>query len=205
MIGVDNIIKAKCNSVRGEWILGNMRNAAIRAMEGATQGTDKANSKNPVQKRVGGEALNPAAIEAIAAGCKVYRQGETDSEYVAYIKDLAGDPESPAVWTTPKAEQDKHTLTNQHQQGDRSMPNNEGQSMQSEKAYVRNCLIVGRDRETIFELDGDYIHPQLDGYAIIPMEDYRRLKTQAKDAEWEAEVAEAEAQEQACLNDDDNL
>lgn len=44
-------------------------------------------------------------------------------------------------------------------------------------SYVQNCLLQGRGRETLFTLDvkrEEWI-AHLDGYAIIPIEEYERL------------------------------
>lgn len=46
------------------------------------------------------------------------------------------------------------------------------------KGYVRNCLLIRRDTDEspyLFHADGDVCTPALDGYAIIPVEEYQRL------------------------------
>jgi len=63
--------------------------------------------------------------------------------------------------------------------------------------YIKNCLVKGKDKvqsykpaewnaeefivkdtgaEWLFYEDGDNVYAQLDGYAIIPMEEYDRLR-----------------------------
>ena len=43
--------------------------------------------------------------------------------------------------------------------------------------WLRNCQIMPRDGEDVlFSTNGDGIRPYLDGYAIIPVEEYNRLK-----------------------------
>ena len=43
-------------------------------------------------------------------------------------------------------------------------------------AYVTNCTIKPREGDPIlFEIEGDVINPKLDGYAIIPVEEYNDL------------------------------
>ena len=43
------------------------------------------------------------------------------------------------------------------------------------KSYVINCLLSPKNGDTIFSIEGDDIFPHLDGYAIIPMQEYERL------------------------------
>lgn len=49
------------------------------------------------------------------------------------------------------------------------------------KGYLRNCLISARiDGPNIFEIDLEgNVYACLDGYAILPMEEYVRLKEAA--------------------------
>jgi hypothetical protein len=44
------------------------------------------------------------------------------------------------------------------------------------KGLVTNCFIKARNGEFIFYLSSEGIYPKLDGYAIIPIEDYKKLK-----------------------------
>lgn len=45
----------------------------------------------------------------------------------------------------------------------------------SDKPKVQNCLIVPRQGEILFTLTEDQIIPNLDGYAIVPREQYEQL------------------------------
>ena len=47
---------------------------------------------------------------------------------------------------------------------------------QYESGYVRNCHISAREGDTLFSLFEGNFRPYLDGYAIIPIEEYERLK-----------------------------
>jgi hypothetical protein len=43
-------------------------------------------------------------------------------------------------------------------------------------SYLKNCILNGRDGEIIFSMDEKFqISPHLDGYAIIPIEEYKKL------------------------------
>jgi len=46
------------------------------------------------------------------------------------------------------------------------------------ESFVKNCLIstVGRDAETLFIKTSQGVFARLDGYAVIPREEYERLK-----------------------------
>ena len=47
---------------------------------------------------------------------------------------------------------------------------------QYENGYVKNCIINAKEGETAFSIDTKgKITPYLDGYAIIPVEEYERL------------------------------
>ena len=41
--------------------------------------------------------------------------------------------------------------------------------------FIKNCYLCARKGETIFHQTADAIIPLLDGYAIIPCEEYDRL------------------------------
>ena len=41
--------------------------------------------------------------------------------------------------------------------------------------YVKNCILSPKKDEILFSVDGDEIHPHLDGYAIIACEEYKKL------------------------------
>ena len=45
------------------------------------------------------------------------------------------------------------------------------------KGYIHNCTIKRKDSDEgpLFEIVNDHVIARLDGYAIIPMEEYRRL------------------------------
>jgi hypothetical protein len=50
------------------------------------------------------------------------------------------------------------------------------------ESYVRNCLLVPRENDDIFFVPDElatkkHVLAMLDGYAIIPMEEYRSLTT----------------------------
>ena len=46
------------------------------------------------------------------------------------------------------------------------------------QGYVKNCYFEPKEGDTLFEVDGvtGEVHPTLDGYAIIPIEVYKKLK-----------------------------
>jgi hypothetical protein len=49
--------------------------------------------------------------------------------------------------------------------------------------YLKNCIINLKDEDqdkTIFHADGDIINTYLDGYAIIPVSEYEKLKKESK-------------------------
>lgn len=46
-------------------------------------------------------------------------------------------------------------------------------------SFVRNCEVVHRDAssgEPLFVVDAGYVYARLDGYAIVPLEQFRDLK-----------------------------
>ena len=50
------------------------------------------------------------------------------------------------------------------------------------KSYIRNCIIVERDGDgTLFDITNGKIY--LDGYAIIPIEEYNALKVKVDEEE----------------------
>jgi hypothetical protein len=55
------------------------------------------------------------------------------------------------------------------------------------RGYVIDCLLKPRKGETLFEINGDIITPRLQGYAIIPKEEFLELKA-LKDKQ-DAEIA----------------
>lgn len=65
------------------------------------------------------------------------------------------------------------------------------------ESYVRNCYIKSRDGEALFTFDGATVTPQLDGYAIIPNEDYEASLQEhlTPDEAWQAghDIGRAEA------------
>jgi hypothetical protein len=63
-----------------------------------------------------------------------------------------------------------------------------------EKPYVKNCFLYRRESDAtsclFYGKDEDEIKPYLDGYAIIPIEDYKAMK---------AELAEYESKDKYSL------
>ena len=52
---------------------------------------------------------------------------------------------------------------------------------------LKNCFIKSRDGEDLFHIHKDRIHPVLDGYAIIPIEEYQQLEAElAMSRQWAA-------------------
>ena len=50
--------------------------------------------------------------------------------------------------------------------------------------YVKNCNLIPRNTGDIlfhFEIKNKFIHPYLDGYTILPTEEYKRLVNQSPD------------------------
>lgn len=51
------------------------------------------------------------------------------------------------------------------------------------QGFISNCIIIPRDGETLFVQSRDgIITPRLDGYVILPIEEYKQLKGVQYDA-----------------------
>lgn len=52
------------------------------------------------------------------------------------------------------------------------------------KSFIKNCIISAKENDTLFASNKDgQIIARLDGYAIIPVEEYKKMKSKKSDAE----------------------